>query len=194
MCFTTMVETAILLLSLGANCVSCQATEWEHRSGTMTRHQSEKVLTLRPIGHVENDIQSGEHVTWEEIDSRVVIYDPWVEGLEGLEGFSHVVVIFWLDRPADSETPVKVHPQGKEDMPLVGLFATRAPMRPNPIGMTTVRLLRLEGNSLHVRGLDTFDGTPVLDIKPYLTRGDLKAEASVPEWLLRLWARHDSEG
>jgi tRNA-Thr(GGU) m(6)t(6)A37 methyltransferase TsaA len=160
----------------------------------MTRHQSEKVLTLRPIGHVENDIQAGEHVTWEEIDSRVVIYDPWVEGLEGLEDFSHVVVIFWLDRPADSETLVKVHPQGKEDMPLVGLFATRAPMRPNPIGMTTVRLLRLEGNSLHVRGLDTFDGTPVLDIKPYLTRGDLKAEASVPEWLLRLWAQHDSEG
>ena len=160
----------------------------------MARHDSERVLTLRPIGRVENDIQVGERVTWEEIDSRVVIYDPWVDGLEGLEDFSHVVVIFWLDRPADSETLVKVHPQGKEDMPLVGLFATRAPMRPNPIGMTTVRLLRLEGNSLHVRGLDTFDGTPVLDIKPYLTRGDLKAEASVPEWLLRLWAQHDSEG
>ena len=160
----------------------------------MTRHDSEKVLTLRPIGHVENDIQPRQRVTWEEIDSRLVIYDQWVEGLEGLEDFSHIVIIFWLDRPEDSETPVKIHPQGKEDMPLVGLFATRAPMRPNPIGITTVRLLRLEGNSLHVRGLDTFDGTPVLDIKPYLTRGDLKAGASVPEWLLRLWARHDSEG
>ena len=160
----------------------------------MTKCHSQKMLTLRPIGHVENGVPAGEHVTWEEIDSRVVVYEPWVEGLQGLEGFSHVVIIFWLDRPSDSETPVKVHPQGEEDLPLVGLFATRAPMRPNPIGITTVRLLSLEGDTLHLRGLDAFDGTPVLDVKPYLTRGDLKAEASVPEWLHELWARHDSDG
>jgi len=131
-------------------------------------------------------------VTWEEIDSRVVIDERWVEGLEGLGEFSHVVVLFWLDRPRETQIPLKVHPEAKEDLPLVGLFATRTPYRPNPIGMTTVQLLRVEGNTLHVRGLDAFDGTPVLDIKPYLVRGDLKRDASVPGWLWDLWERHDS--
>lgn len=150
------------------------------------------VLTLEPIGRVENEVQHGERVIWEEIDSRVLIDERWVEGLEGLAEFSHVVVLFWLDRPRDVETPLKVHPEAKEELPPVGLFATRTPHRPNPIGMTTVQLLRAEGNTLHVRGLDAFDGTPVLDIKPYLVRGDLKREASVPGWLHDLWQRHDS--
>ncbi len=149
-------------------------------------------LTLEPIGRVENEVQLGERVTWEEIDSRVLIDQRWVEGLEGLAEFSHVVVLFWLDRPGETEIPLKVHPEAKEDLPLVGLFATRTPHRPNPIGMTTVQLLRVEGNTLHVRGLDAFDGTPVLDIKPYLVRGDLKRDASVPGWLWDLWERHDS--
>jgi tRNA-Thr(GGU) m(6)t(6)A37 methyltransferase TsaA len=150
------------------------------------------VLTLEPIGRVENDVQVGERVIWEEIDSRVVIDEQWVEGLEGLAEFSHVVVLFWLDRPRETKIPLKVHPEAKGDLPLVGLFATRTPHRPNPIGMTSVQLLRVEGNILHVRGLDAFDGTPVLDIKPYLPRGDVKGKASVPGWLHELWERHDS--
>jgi tRNA-Thr(GGU) m(6)t(6)A37 methyltransferase TsaA len=158
----------------------------------MPSSQSQTALTLWPIGHVENGIQAGERAIWEEIDSRVVVADKWAEGLEGLEDFSHVSIVFWLDRPADRETPLKVHPQGKEHLPLVGLFATRTPRRPNPIGLTVVKLLFVEGNTLHVRGLDTYSGTPVLDIKPYLIRGDLKPDASVPEWLLRLWEEHDS--
>jgi tRNA-Thr(GGU) m(6)t(6)A37 methyltransferase TsaA len=149
-------------------------------------------LALQPIGHVENGIPPGERVTWENIESRVVIEDQWAEGLEGLAEFSHVVILFWLDRPHDKKTPLKVHPEAKEDMPLVGLFATRTPLRPNPIGMTTVELLRVEDNTLHVRGLDAFDETPVLDIKPYLIRGDLKSDATVPDWLHQLWERHDS--
>jgi tRNA-Thr(GGU) m(6)t(6)A37 methyltransferase TsaA len=147
---------------------------------------------LEPIGRVENEVQLGERVTWEEIDSRVVIDKKWVEGLEGLAEFSHIVVLFWLDRPRETQIPLKVHPEAKEEMPLVGLFATRTPHRPNPIGMTTVQLLRVEGDTLQVRGLDAFDGTPVLDIKPYLVRGDLKPEAAVPGWLRDLWERHDS--
>jgi len=160
----------------------------------MPSSQSQSPLTLRPIGHVENGVQVGERVIWEEIESRVVVADEWAKGLEGLEEFSHVTIIFWLDRPADRETPLRVHPQGNEDIPLVGLFATRTPRRPNPIGLTVVKLLSVQGNTLHVRGLDAYDGTPVLDIKPYLVRGDLKRDALVPEWLLRLWGEHDSGG
>ena len=158
----------------------------------MGRHPSAKALSLRPIGYVQNELHPGEHVVWEEIESRILLQDEWVDGLEGLQEFSHIVVIFWLDRPSDTEVPLKVHPGGKEDMPLVGLFATRTPLRPNPIAVTSVDLLAVESDALLVRGLDAFDGTPVLDIKPYLIRGDCKPYASVPEWLQRLWKQQDT--
>lgn len=151
------------------------------------------MLCLRPIGHVENGVPPWEHAAWEGIESRICISEEWEEGLQGLEEFSHVVVVFWLDRPKEQEIPLRVHPEAKEDMPLVGLFATRTPLRPNPIGITTVELLRVEGNELTVLGLDAFDGTPVLDIKPYLVRGDLKPDASVPDWLHRLWNTGEEE-
>lgn len=159
----------------------------------MATRESSPSLQLKPIGHVENGVEPRQKVTWENIESRLRLDDQWVEGLQGLEEFSHIVVIFWLDRPKEQEIPLKVHPEAKEDMPLVGLFATRSPLRPNPIGVTTVELLGIEGNELRVRGLDAFDGTPVLDIKPYLVRGDLKRDASVPGWLHRLWGQTDEE-
>jgi tRNA-Thr(GGU) m(6)t(6)A37 methyltransferase TsaA len=160
----------------------------------MARKDETRVLRLSPIGYVQNDVQAWEHVTWEEIESRIFVRKEYEEGLQGIEEFSHIVVIFWLDRPQEKETPLRVHPEAKEEMPLVGLFATRTPLRPNPIGVTTVELLAVEGNELEVRGLDAFDGTPVLDIKPYLVRGDLKPGASVPGWLHRLWQTTDDEG
>jgi tRNA-Thr(GGU) m(6)t(6)A37 methyltransferase TsaA len=158
----------------------------------MARDKSSRLLTLKPIGHVENGIRPGEHVIWEEIDSRIVLGEEWADGLEGLEQFSHIVVIFWLDRPSNTATPLKVHPEGKQEMPLVGLFATRTPLRPNPLAVTSVDLLGVEGHTLLVRGLDAFDGTPVLDIKPYLIRGDCKPNASVPGWLQGLWEQQDA--
>jgi len=159
----------------------------------VVKQQPNRVLTLRPIGHVENGVQKGEQTTWEDVESRIVLDSQWAEGLRGLEEFSHLVVIFWLDRSNESEVPLQVHPEAREDLPLVGLFATRTPLRPNPLGVTTVELLHVQGNELTVRGLDAFDGTPVLDIKPYLIRGDLKPEASVPGWLRQLWEKHDTE-
>jgi len=158
----------------------------------MVEKQQDRVLTLRPIGHVENEVRKGQQAIWEDMESRVVLDRQWAEALQGLDEFSHLVIIFWLDRPDETEVPLRVHPESREDMPLVGLFATRTPLRPNPIGLTTVELLSVEGTTLRVRGLDAFDGTPVLDIKPYLIRGDLKSEASVPRWLRSLWEAHDT--
>lgn len=157
----------------------------------MAKQVTRRALELTPVGHVENEIQPGQRVIWEEIDSQIVIDQQWADGLDGLEEFSHIIVVFWLDEPKkdDEELPLRVHPQAREDLPLVGLFATRSPHRPNPIGLTAVELLGREGNTLHVRGLDAFDGTPVLDVKPYLIRGDLKQEASVPKWLHTLWGQ-----
>jgi tRNA-Thr(GGU) m(6)t(6)A37 methyltransferase TsaA len=148
---------------------------------------------LKPIGYVESAVQRGEQAIWEELEARIVLDSQWQEGLQGLDEFSHIIVIFWLDRPDEAEVPLKVHPQAKEDLPLVGLFATRTPLRPNPIGLTTVELLSVDGTTLRVKGLDAFDGTPVLDIKPYLVRGDQKPDALVPGWLRQLWERHDLE-
>jgi len=78
-----------------------------------------------------------------------------------------------------------VHPRGREDLPLLGVFATRTNLRPNPIGLTLVELIRVENNILTVRGLDAFDGTPVLDLKPF-DSWDMAKEARMPDWWTKL--------
>ena len=155
-----------------------------------TRQQS---INLVPIGQVINGVEYPNHVKWETITSEVVIAPQLVEALDGIDGFSHVLIIFYLHKvDEDRRSRLQVHPQGKREMPLVGVFATRSPVRPNPIGVTVVKLLERQENVLKVLGLDAYDGTPVLDIKPYLGRGDLIEEAAMPDWLLRLWELRDS--
>ncbi len=87
-----------------------------------------------------------------------------------------------MHRRAEGEVSLKVHPMGRDEFPLVGLFATRTPNRPNRIGKTTVRLLERRGNILRVKGLDALDGSPIIDIKPYIPRDDL-LDAKVPQWI-----------
>ncbi len=149
-------------------------------------------IFLRPIGIVHNDITSGE-ARWEEIVSRVEVREDLLPALKGIEGFSHLLILFYFDQLPPGTAPLQVHPERRPEMPLVGVLATRSPHRPNPIGLTAVELLRREGNVLWVRGLDAFDGTPVLDIKPYLPRGNHLEEVRIPDWLRRLWALHDQE-
>ncbi|NIV33700.1 MAG: tRNA (N6-threonylcarbamoyladenosine(37)-N6)-methyltransferase TrmO [Anaerolineae bacterium] len=127
------------------------------------------------------------------IPSEITIDAAWSEALDGIEGFSHIWVVWWIDRFDEPPEGQHVHPEGRPEMPLVGLFATRSPHRPCPVGITAVRLLERKGRRLVVEGLDAFEGTHVLDIKPYLRRGDLVSEASAPEWLERLWQIHDAE-
>jgi len=144
----------------------------------------ERELRLQAIGRVAEGGREGAVV---EIDAT------WAEALDGIEGFSHIWILWWLDRFDSPPESPRVHPERREDLPLVGLFATRSPHRPCPIGMTAVRLLNREGNQLRVEGLDAFAGTPVLDIKPYLRRGDLISDATMPAWIERLWDVHDRE-
>ena len=108
-------------------------------------------------------------------------------GLDGLERFSHVLVLFYMHLDPDGEAPAVVRrPRGRSDMPPVGVFAQRGRMRPNPIGVTAVRIVRVEPGRLTVRGLDALDGTPVLDLKPYVPVFDRVEGARVPEWMDRL--------
>jgi tRNA-Thr(GGU) m(6)t(6)A37 methyltransferase TsaA len=151
-------------------------------------------LTLRPIGRVvKGRPWPAGHDRWQEREAEIEIDAAWTEALDGIEEFSHVWVVWWLDRYDQPPERKKVHPEGREEMPLVGIFATRSPRRPNPVAMTVVQLLERRGARLRVRGLDAFEGTPVLDLKPYLRRGDLVPEATTPDWLERLWQIHDRE-
>jgi tRNA-Thr(GGU) m(6)t(6)A37 methyltransferase TsaA len=127
-------------------------------------------------------------------ESTIEIAERWADGLEGIEDFSHIVVMFYLDRMPRRRTSGKR--RAAEDAPdarKVGFFSTRTPKRPNPIGLSCPRLIRREGRRLVVRGLDAWHGTPVIDIKGYYPRDESRLDATVPEWLSELWNKHDAQ-
>jgi tRNA-Thr(GGU) m(6)t(6)A37 methyltransferase TsaA len=148
----------------------------------------EEKIVLKPIGFVKTDAV-GDEVKDKSRISYVVIRSELAEALDGIDGFSHLFVLFWLHEISDEQRKtLKVHPRGRRDLPLLGIFATRTMLRPNPIGLTLVELVKVEGNILTVRGLDAFDGTPVLDVKPF-DSWDMTKDARVPEW----WTKLESE-
>jgi tRNA-Thr(GGU) m(6)t(6)A37 methyltransferase TsaA len=129
---------------------------------------------------------------WQETVLRVD--ERWAEGLDGIEAFSHLVVLFYLDRADRPRTPPPARAaEGQDGARPVGLFATRTPRRPNPIGIACPRLIRREGNDLVVSGIDAWPETPILDIKGYYPRDEMRSEATVPDWLQALWDKHDRE-
>lgn len=124
-------------------------------------------LKLRPIGVLHGDIRSrGEAPkNYSESDRRgtIEIFPEYRAGLDGIEAGQTIVVLFWLDR-SERDT-LKVYPRGDRSRGLRGVFATRSPMRPNPIAISELKVLAVDGNRLEVLGLDILDGTPVIDIK-----------------------------
>ena len=139
-------------------------------------------MSFKAIGVVRSRVKKtpAEQDWWEELISEIVIDSSLSEALDGLEGFSHIIVLYWMHKVALDEVPLKVHPKGRKELSPVGLFASRAPHRPNRIGKATVKLLQRQGNILRVKGLDALDGTPVLDIKPYIPGYDSVNDAEVP--------------
>jgi tRNA-Thr(GGU) m(6)t(6)A37 methyltransferase TsaA len=136
------------------------------------------VFTMRPIGFVESPYREQSEIpkglgAKHEAEGWLVLYPEFAPGLADIEGFSHLYVL-WVFHKAQGYSLLSTPPS--DDRPH-GVFATRSPHRPNPIGLTVVRLLGREENRLRVRGLDMLDGTPILDIKPYLS--------SVPKEQLR---------
>ena len=141
-------------------------------------------MNLKAVGFVRNEIKQPMRGKWEKVVSDIVVEKSLTEALDGLDDFSHVTIIYWMHLIDTSGTlPNKVHPMGKQELPLVGLFATRSPNRPNPLGETTARLLKRQANVLTVEGLDAVDGTPVIDIKPYLPKYDSTTNPRVAPWL-----------
>ena len=142
-----------------------------------------------PISHrVIATVRNGRHSTadadWGAVESTLEMEPGFAAGLNGLEQFSHAIVVFHmhLDPDGEGET-LQRRPRGRADMPLLGVFAQRGRMRPNTIGVTTASIVRVEPGRAIVRGLDAVDGTPVLDIKPYVPAFDRPDTARVPAWV-----------
>lgn len=140
-------------------------------------------IALRPIGVVRSSVVDPRNVRLDEARCHIVLHEDHRAALHGLEGFSHIIVLTWLDRVTDAERLIaQEHLAGNRSLGPFGVLALRTHHRPNPIGLTVVALERVEGAILTVRGLDAVDGTPVLDIKPYLPPYDSRPEALLPAW------------
>ena len=142
-------------------------------------------IVLNPIGYVKTSAV-GDEVKDKSLLSQIVLHPELVEGLSGISSFSHLFVLFYLNQiTSEQRKTLKVHPRGRTDLPLTGVFAVRTMLRPNPIGLTLVELVNVDANVLTVRGLDAYDGTPVLDVKPY-DFWDMAENAKVPDWWKKL--------
>jgi tRNA (adenine37-N6)-methyltransferase len=143
------------------------------------------MYTLRPIGWVRSDRTAPEDDNWDQIRARIELDESWLsaDALTGLDGFSHVEVIFLFDRVPDDriETGAR-HPRNRTDWPKAGIFAQRGKNRPNRLGATICRLVSLEGSRLYVEGLDAIDATPVLDLKPVMTGFLPRGPVHEPDW------------
>ncbi len=139
-------------------------------------------VELRPIGVVRNG-ERQRYEGWENIRSDLIFRDDLLDALDGIEGYSHVIVIFYLHAvPEAEQTTERIHPRGDPQYPLQGVLATRSQRRPNGIGVSVVPLLRRRHNILRVKGLDAINGTPILDIKPYVPHYDSVSDARLPDW------------
>lgn len=132
------------------------------------------MIVYRPIGVIHSPFKDVRGVpiqprAAEGVEGIVEVYPEYAEGLKDLDKFSHIILLYHFHLVEGYRLLVKPY----MDDEFRGVFATRAPARPNPIGISVVRLVRIEGNALHVRNLDVVDGTPLLDIKPYVPEFDV---------------------
>ncbi len=164
-------------------------------------------MQLIPVGEVRSEIKTpmllaGEsdielqernekirehHEKVKHLVCEIVVFPQWLEFLDGIEGFSHVLVLYWphLNKP-ESRNLRKVHPMGRKDLPEQGIFATCSPARPNPVLVSAVRLLGRNGAILRVEGLEAVDGSPIVDIKPYVQSYYGADNPTVPEWMIQI--------
>jgi len=162
-----------------------------------------EIIKLRPVGVVKNQFQEASRgdkyqaLTWQDRATRMkaqsqsiseLIIDPDLKGiLDGIDDFSHLMVLYWSHLiPEGKRRVMKVHPLGSKAFPLVGIFATHSPARPNSILVTVVHLISREGNIIKVTGLDALNGSPILDIKPYIPDHHELEDVRMPDWMKKM--------
>lgn len=148
------------------------------RNDDWVRPEPPAEIVLRAIGYVRNGVAKPRPRGWEQVESRLEMLPEHLARLAGIEAYSHVLVVTYLDVAEGA-------PEKPETLTLAsgrsyGIFATRSQLRPNHLGVSAVELLARDGATLSVRGLDAIDGTPVLDIKPYLPEYDAVPGARIP--------------
>ncbi|HIE31758.1 MAG TPA: tRNA (N6-threonylcarbamoyladenosine(37)-N6)-methyltransferase TrmO [Methanosarcinales archaeon] len=149
---------------------------------------------VNPVGYTRSKYHHFDDVPhphgdkgWGEDTSQIILYPEHASGLGGLDGYSHILVLFWIHRSGEWKMPKDSHRPAH-----VKVFATRMPVRPNPIGLSVVELLNFspENGEMLVKGFDALDGTPILDIKPYIPDFDSYPEATLPEWVAEHLKEH----
>ena len=141
------------------------------------------LIKIKPIGIVRNSAGKEPYDGWKNVVSHIIIDTEYMEALSRLEDFSHIYVLFYLNQMHE-EFQALTNPTGNPEFPLVGAFATRTPNRPNKIGLTICELLGVDGKVIEVKGLDAFNNTPVLDIKPYFP---IKVDkVKLPDWIIKI--------
>jgi len=163
--------------------------------------------TLRPVGIIKSEIEQPalgankdgielnahidkvrkQHHWIKNLVSEIEIHPEYEELLQGIEDFSHILLLYWPHLiPEERRQLRKVHPMGRQDMPEKGIFATCSPARPNPVLISTVRLLSREGLTLKVQGLDAVNQSPVIDIKPFVQMAHGADNPTRPEWMQQI--------
>jgi len=171
-------------------------------------------MQLKPIGIVRSGIKApmltaGEsdlsltermekikayHQRVKEGISELIIDEQWEELLEGIEAFSHILVLYWPHLIDPQRRALrKVHPMGRKDLPVQGIFATCSPARPNPVLVSAVPLVARQGNVLQVKGFEALDGSPIIDIKPYSKSYYRVDNPTMPDWMERIHRDLDIE-
>lgn len=155
--------------------IFCKFLDSQDQNGT---------ISIKPLGKAKNRVNKPMLPGWKDVETEIIIDKKYTKGLDGIEDYSHAIVVYWMDK--EIECHLKHYPQGRKDVPYVGIFACRCPQRPNRIALSTVKLLSRKNNVLKVKGLDIVDGTPIIDVKPYTPRYDEIGNAKVPAWIKKL--------
>ncbi len=164
-------------------------------------------IILQPVGVIRSEIKEpvlrsdSDGITMKEklknvkaqrdkirtMTSEIVIDPSLSELLDDIDGHSHILILFWAHKvPSESRKLTKVHPMGLKEVPKKGIFATCSPARPNPVLVTAVKLLERNDNVLKVQGLEAIDGSPVIDIKPYVQGYHGVENPKTPEWMEKI--------
>jgi tRNA-Thr(GGU) m(6)t(6)A37 methyltransferase TsaA len=139
------------------------------------REVMQRTFSIKPIGVVRKT----------DDDAWIEIFEAYTDGLLGLEGFSHIYVLYWFDHndtPQNRQT-LQVHPRKDPRNPLTGVFATHSPLRPNLIALCRCKIVSITENLIQIEDIDALDGSPVIDIKCYIPGAPEKSEVRLPDWV-----------
>lgn len=146
------------------------------KSNTMNDENTSSFFELYPVGRIE---RKGKSVS-------LHIFKKYKDALKGLDGFSHVFVLYWFDRNdiREKRSILQVHPRGNKNNPLTGVFACRAPVRPNLIALSLCKIISVKNNIVYIENIDALNNSPILDLKPYIPSIDhIIKDVRVPDWL-----------